>query len=81
MANIFSLTQFIHIAMEYCELGDLDKYLSNPINCPDRRLPESEVHEISSQILEALDIMHRESFCHRDLKLAVSLSKISPAGI
>ncbi|KAK7224307.1 hypothetical protein V2G26_012310 [Clonostachys chloroleuca] len=66
----FLSSQFIHIAMEYCELGDLDKYLSNPINCPDRRLPESEVHEISSQILEALDIMHRESFCHRDLKLA-----------
>jgi serine/threonine protein kinase len=65
--------------MEYCELGDLDKYLCNPTNCPDRRLPESEVQEISSQILEALDIMHRESFCHRDLKLAVSFCTISPA--
>ncbi|CAH0057300.1 unnamed protein product [Clonostachys solani] len=66
----FSQAKFIHIAMEYCELGDLDKYVCNPNNCPDRRLPESEVHEISSQILEALDVMHRESFCHRDLKLA-----------
>ncbi|VUC32935.1 unnamed protein product [Clonostachys rosea] len=66
----FLSSQFIHIAMEYCELGDLDKYMSNPSKCPNRRLPESEVHEISSQILEALDVMHRESFCHRDLKLA-----------
>ncbi|CAG9986512.1 unnamed protein product [Clonostachys byssicola] len=76
----FLSSQFIHIAMEYCELGDLDKYLCNPSNCPDRRLPKSEVHEISSQILEGLDIMHRESFCHRDLKLAnILIMSTSPS--
>ncbi|CAH0040240.1 unnamed protein product [Clonostachys rhizophaga] len=76
----FLSSQFIHIAMEYCELGDLDKYLCNPSNCPDRRLPELEVHEISSQILEALDIMHRESFCHRDLKPAnILIMSTSPS--
>ncbi|VUC26321.1 unnamed protein product [Clonostachys rosea] len=57
----------IHIAMEYCELGDLEKYLSK---CPLHRVSEAEAHDISSQILDALCSMHEEKYCHRDLKLA-----------
>jgi serine/threonine protein kinase len=59
----------IHIAMEYCELGDLEKHLST---CPDDRLSESETQDITIQILSALNSMHEERFCHGDLKLAVS---------
>ncbi|CAI6101203.1 unnamed protein product, partial [Clonostachys chloroleuca] len=57
----------IHIAMEYCELGDLEKYLSKS---PLHRVSEAEAHDISSQILDALCSMHEEKYCHRDLKLA-----------
>lgn len=56
--------------MEYCELGDLDRYLLNNSNT---RLPESEAQDITYQILNALTSMHEETFCHGDLKLAVKL--------
>lgn len=57
--------------MEYCELGDLNKYLRNSLLCPENRLPELDTREIVYQVLEALSTMHEEKFCHRDLKLAV----------
>ncbi|VUC32373.1 unnamed protein product [Clonostachys rosea] len=63
----FTSPGLIHIAMEYCELGDLDRYLANHSNT---RLPESEAQDITYQILEALTSMHQETFCHGDLKLA-----------
>ena len=55
--------------MEYLELGDLLDYME------DRpRLPESEAQEIAFQILEGLEMMHRNEFAHRDLKPKVSPS-------
>ncbi|KAK7217161.1 hypothetical protein V2G26_005164 [Clonostachys chloroleuca] len=67
----------IHIAMEYCELGDLEKHLST---CPDGRLPESETQDITIQILSALNSMHEERFCHGDLKLAnVLIMSVTPS--
>jgi serine/threonine protein kinase len=47
--------------MEYLPCGDLQGYLSAP-------LPESEVQQIASQILEGLSHMHDNGFAHRDLK-------------
>ncbi|CAG9983757.1 unnamed protein product [Clonostachys byssicola] len=55
----------LFIAMEYCELGDLHKYLKTR---PDRRLPEDQTREIASQVLDALCRMHEENFAHGDLK-------------
>jgi serine/threonine protein kinase len=52
--------------MEYCELGDLQGYLSS--NPP---LPERESQEITFQILEGIQYMHEHAFAHRDLKPAV----------
>ncbi|CAG9990251.1 unnamed protein product [Clonostachys byssicola] len=66
---------YINIAMEYCELGDLNKYLRNSLLCPENRLPELDTREIVYQVLEALATMHEENFCHRDLKLANILIK------
>jgi serine/threonine protein kinase len=59
----------VFLAMEYVQLGDLEKNL--PIS---GRLPEMEVQQITKQILDGLHIMHTESFAHRDLKPQVCLS-------
>ena len=56
----------IFIAMEYFPLGDLESHLSP-------RLPENDVQQITSQILEGLSFMHDNGFAHRDLKPTVSL--------
>lgn len=47
--------------MEYLELGDLQNYLSRPLH-------ESDARDITSQVLEGLQIMHENNFVHRDLK-------------
>ena len=59
-ANVF-------IAMEYFPHRDLQNYLLSPI-------PEEEVQEIASQVLEGLAFMHDNGFAHRDLKPTVSIS-------
>ena len=57
----------ICLAMEYLPLGDLEKSAV-------AKLPEAEAREITQQILSGLEIMHAESFAHRDLKPQVSLT-------
>jgi serine/threonine protein kinase len=52
--------------MEYCELGDLQSYLSS--NPP---LPEPESQEVMFQILDGIRYMHEHEFAHRDMKPAV----------
>ncbi|KAH7176962.1 kinase-like domain-containing protein [Dactylonectria macrodidyma] len=69
---------WIHIAMEYCELGDFQSYLASAQLCPDGRLPEDQVQDITSQVLDALCLMHGENFAHRDLKPANILIKKQP---
>ena len=55
--------------MEYCELGDLQKYIKGTT---DGYLPEEEVRTIIFQLTECLDYMHKEDIVHRDLKPNVS---------
>ncbi|KAH6870970.1 kinase-like domain-containing protein [Thelonectria olida] len=51
------------IAMEYVPTGDLQTYLrEHPA------LPEDNSRQIISQVLQGLEIMHREGFAHRDIK-------------
>jgi serine/threonine protein kinase len=50
--------------MEYVHLGDLHKNLV----ANSGRIPENEARDIAEQILFGLEIMHAESFAHRDLK-------------
>ncbi|KAJ5573296.1 Tetratricopeptide-like helical [Penicillium hetheringtonii] len=65
--------EHLWIAMEYLELGDLLDYMD------DRpRIPESEAQEITFQILEGLEMMHRNEFAHRDLKPKNILIKSQP---
>ncbi len=52
--------------MEYCELGDLQGYLSSK-----PPLPEIQAQEITFQMLEGVRYMHENEFAHRDLKPAV----------
>lgn len=51
----------VFLGMEYFPHRDLT-------NCINTELPESEVRDITSQILEALAILHRMGITHRDLK-------------
>ncbi|VUC28868.1 unnamed protein product [Clonostachys rosea] len=51
----------IFIAMEYYQWGDLSRHLYSP-------LPEEEVRQIISQVLEGIVYMHEKGFMHRDLK-------------
>ncbi|KKK21344.1 hypothetical protein ARAM_002632, partial [Aspergillus rambellii] len=63
----------LFIAMEYLELGDLYTYVhrSPPLS-------ESEVKDITYQILDGLRLMHENEFTHRDLKLHNILLKSCP---
>lgn len=62
------------MALEYHSLGDLQSYIkARPC------LPESEVKDISVQVLEGLKFMHDGGFAHRDLKPAVSQSLLLTA--
>lgn len=53
----------IFFAMEYFELGDLDKYITS-------ELTESDAKVIGRQLLEGLEILHGDGLAHRDLKPA-----------
>ena len=53
--------------MEYCELGDLQNYLSS-----EPPLPEIQAQEITFQMLEGVRYMHENEFAHRDLKASRS---------
>lgn len=63
---------YVAIVMELIEHGDLAGYLNH------RPKPESEAREISWQILNGLEVMHRYGFAHRDLKPAVCSSLPPP---
>jgi serine/threonine protein kinase len=63
----YEASGFLHIAMEYCEYGDLKGYLSD-----NKTMPENQVQDIALQVTGALSLMHGERFAHRDLKPAVS---------
>jgi serine/threonine protein kinase len=58
----------VHIATEYCELGDLDRYLPKLGG----RLFETDIYDVTWQILSALRSLHEQGFSHGGLKLSVS---------
>ncbi|KFY30171.1 hypothetical protein V494_08235 [Pseudogymnoascus sp. VKM F-4513 (FW-928)] len=54
----------VFLAMEYVPLGDLE----TNVVAHSGKVPEVEARDITQQILLGLEIMHAESFAHRDLK-------------
>jgi serine/threonine protein kinase len=59
----------VFLAMEYVPLGDLEMNVASHSGT----IPEIEARDITEQILSGLEIMHAESFAHRDLKPQVCL--------
>jgi serine/threonine protein kinase len=60
----------VFLAMEYFPLGDLE----NNVAASSGTIPEIEARDITEQILLGLEIMHAESFAHRDLKPQVMVT-------
>src|SRR5262245_57726370 len=56
--------------MEYCEHGDLKKYLLEI-----KVLPEDQVKDIAYQVLGGVALMHEVGFANRDIKPAVRRAK------
>jgi len=60
--------------MEYLELGDLQRHLTQP-------LAETEGRHIIAQVLEAVEFMHENNFVHRDLKSGVCAQRQGLLGV
>jgi len=58
----------VFLAMEYLPLGDLETSVIERSG----KISEYEARDIAEQILLGLEIMHAQSFVHRDLKPQVS---------
>jgi WD40 repeat protein len=57
----FEDSENLFISMEYFELGDLEKHITESIT-------EDDVKDMTIDVLNGLRIMHSENFAHRDLK-------------
>lgn len=63
--------QYMAIAMELIEHGDLEKYMGGTAK-PDG----IEAQQIAGQVLAGLELMHSHGFTHRDLKPQVNISNL-----
>lgn len=61
--------EFIHLAMEYVQHGDLAQYLKD---FGPKAMKEAS--EITKQLLEGLAVLHGRQICHRDLKPQIGSS-------
>lgn len=61
MHGWFESDEWIFLAMDFFELGDLSHHL-------DSRIPEDQAKHITRQLCNGLAAMHRMGFSHRDLK-------------
>ncbi len=69
----FQDDDWVFMAMEYFEHGDLRQCVSSP-------LPEAEAKMIIFQVTEGLSKMHESGFAHRDIKSVVGKRKGSLFG-
>jgi serine/threonine protein kinase len=61
MHGWYESDDWIFLAMDYFELGDLSQHLNS-------KIPEYQAKEITRQLCSGLAEMHRMGFAHRDLK-------------
>ena len=54
---------YLYIVFEHAELGDLKDYMLK-----EKGLEEPEIISIIKQLLEALNAMHKQGICHRNVK-------------
>ena len=64
----FENSENLYIAMEYFEKGDLRRYLSERMSVPTAKL-------LAKQLLEGLNVMHRNGIAHRDIKPEVLIHR------
>ena len=71
----FSINNTLYIVMEYCEGGDLYKYLNKNYN-KNKLLEEDKIWKFFIQICLGLSSLHKKNILHRDLKtLNIFLTK------
>ena len=71
----FSTTNHLYIVMEYCEGGDLYKYLSKNYS-KNKLLEEDKIWKFFIQLCMGLYYLHSKNILHRDLKtLNIFLTK------
>jgi len=54
----------LFMVMEYCSKGDMLAYMLRK-----KKLSEKKSFSFISRVVEGVDFMHKEGYCHRDLKL------------
>ena len=69
---LHSDAQYIYIAMEFMECGDLGNYIRD-------RWDEGDVAIVVHQLLCGLRYLHQNQITHRDLKPAVSTITFKPS--
>jgi serine/threonine protein kinase len=73
LVKFYGLTEYndyIYMIYEYCNGGDLNKYLKNYISKNNRPIGEKEVQKILKDILNGLSCLHRNNVVHHDIKPA-----------
>jgi serine/threonine-protein kinase ULK/ATG1 len=73
LVDTFDTTHSCYLVFEYCEQGDLEKYLKEYYYR--EQVPEETAQAIIYSIADAVALIHEKGIAHRDIKLANILLK------
>ena len=71
LVKFYGITEYdntFYLIYEYCNGGDLNKYLKSYIEKFDQPIGEKEVQKIIKDILNGLSCLHRNDIVHHDIK-------------